>query len=298
MGPVPAPCVRGPVTHRMLPPSSRFRRGHPASSTWIALLSVVLLATSAFAQDDGASEGGSAGDASAPVDEDAAKEAKTAKDDEAETKSTGLSLQERIRAVSNPVFATDGRFEGTLYHGFSINDAFRERLQLGARFNYHLFEWLSLEGGGTVNYFSVPLPTIRMDDGNAPDIPDDTPYIATFDVGATVSPIYGKVSLMSEWVLHFDAYLVGGVGGIILLNDDIFAPAATFGVGTHLVALEWLTVRAELRNYMYPDDINANPAAFLGGAKITNLLMLNIGVSVFFPFEVERKDIGVVKVDG
>ncbi|MCP4499581.1 MAG: outer membrane beta-barrel domain-containing protein [Deltaproteobacteria bacterium] len=260
--------------------------------TWI--LASLLLSHVAFAADPEA-----ASKTANKVDEDASKEADTT-NDKAST-STGLTLQERIRAVSNPVFAKDGRFAVTPFLGFSANDAFFERMQVGSRFNYHLFEWLSLEGGGALNYASIPLPTIRVvSGGEGPDIEDPNPLLSYFDVNATLSPIYGKTSVMSEWVLHFDAFVTAGVGGIITLPTTgvAFSPAVSIGFGANFVVLEWLTLRVELRDYLYPTKIGSDGTAAFGGTEIQNLLLLNLGAGFYFPFEVEREDIGVVKVNG
>ncbi len=206
--------------------------------------------------------------------------------------STGLTLQERIRAVSRPVFAKEGRFEATPFHGFSANDAFFQRLQVGARASYHIFEWLSAEGGGALNYFSVPLQSVRLLSDDPLEVDDPAPLLGYVDVGVNFSPLYAKAALVSEIVVHFDVFATAGIGASFDLapGDLPVHPALAVGVGARAFILDWLVFRVDLKNLTFPTNIGTD-------LKIQNNLYLNLGVGFYFPFE-SSADEDVVKVVG
>ena len=264
----------------------------PSPSTWrvvrvtysplalrssLGALAVVCSALMAWSAPSAAQE------AAAQDDSDLAAES-SAGSASAEATDVGRSLRERIRAVSAPVFVRRGRFAVAPYAGLSANDAFFERLQVGARASYHLLESLSLDAGAAANLISIPLNSARLLQEEQLELTDPTKLYGYFDVSATFAPIYGKASLMSELVMHFDAYASGGVGALAislpdgsgLLGDVPIQPAASLAVGARVFINQWLVVRAELRDYTYWGD-------FGGGAGVQTLLFANVGVGFYFP---------------
>jgi outer membrane beta-barrel protein len=190
---------------------------------------------------------------------------------------TGLKLQDRIRAVSRRTFIKDGRFELLPFAGVSTSDAFRRHWTLGARGSYHLNDALSIDVGGAGVVFPEDLFPVTFLDG-APPVPKGENLLGYVDGGVTFAPLYGKLSLMSEWVIHFDAFLSGGLGATFSSDAGIFHPAMEVGVGARVFLTRWMVVRADLRNYTYPQSL-ANLV------KIQNLAILNVGLGFYFPFE-------------
>jgi outer membrane beta-barrel protein len=237
---------------------------------WTAFaLASSLLALPALAQEAG--------------DGDLQQEARGA-GDSAEEETTGLTLAQRIRAVSRPVFSKEGRFELTPVFGVSISDAFYRRWTVGARASYHLFENFSLEVGGAWNAWSEPTQSAIFLGGVQPVIEDVAPLLGYADVGITFSPIYGKVALMSEWIIHFDTYVSTGGGIVLDGGPGLVRPALQLGGGARIFLLPWLSVQAELRDYFYP-------AAF-DDFRIRSLLLMNVGVGVYFPFDLGARTAG------
>lgn len=195
---------------------------------------------------------------------------------------TDLSQEDRIRAVSRKTFLKRERFELLPFGGVSTNDAFYRRWMVGARASYHLVDSLSLEVGGAWNAVTEPLEPVSRLRREQNAITDDATLFGVADVGATFAPVYGKVAVMKEWIVHFDAYVSGGLGVAFDSNASIIHPAMNMGVGARVFLLPWLVVRGELRDYIYPQDRT-------GISAVQNLLMLNVGVGFYFPFDTQYR---------
>lgn len=191
---------------------------------------------------------------------------------------TDLAQEDRIRAVSRKTFLKRERFELMPYGGVSTNDSFFRRWTVGARASYHLVDSLSLEVGGAWNAFTESLPTVGFLRRTQNAVTDDAILFGYVDAGVTFAPVCGKVAVMKEWIIHFDAYVAGGLATTFDSNASIVHPAMNVGVGARVFLLPWLIVRGELRDYIYPQDR-------LNISTVQNLLMFNIGVGFYFPFD-------------
>ncbi len=224
------------------------------------------------------------------ADADLAEEEQAAADD-AEEAGTGLRLSERIRAVSRPVFRKQGRFELAPVAGFSVSDSFFRRWTLGARASYHLVDSFSIDVGGAWNAWSEPLEAaVFIGTRDDVSIDDPSPLLGYADASVTFDPFYGKVALMSEWIVHFDTYLSGGGGALFTSTASVVHPALEVGGGARLFLTPWLAVRADLRDYFYPAD-------FGDGMRLQSLFLVTVGVGFFFPFTFDD-DQDVVKNAG
>ncbi len=198
---------------------------------------------------------------------------------------TGKTLQERIRAVSRRTFLKQGRFELAPLAGISANDPFFRAWTVGARGSYHLSEEFSIDVGGAGLVYEEPLDIFRALNVE-PDVirqgVKDKVQAATLygyvDAGVTFSPFYGKVALASELVGHFDTFISGGVAAVIDSSASAVHPGLEVGVGSRLFLSRWLVARVDVRDYIYPADLG-------GELAFGNLLMLNVGVGIYFPLD-------------
>ena len=124
----------------------------------------------------------------------------------------GLTLQDRIKAVSRKTFLKDFRFEADVMGGVTTNDAF------------------SLDVGGAGNLFSESLESVRLLKQGNLLVPDESALLGYADGGITFAPVYGKVALMSELIIHFDAFVSGGVGAVFDTGASPAHPAMEVGV--------------------------------------------------------------------
>jgi outer membrane beta-barrel protein len=240
-------------------------------------LGVGLCGTSGRAQSDSG--------AAAGADEDLVKEAESQGTAENVDAGTGKTLQERIRAVSRRTFLKQGRFELAPMGGASANDPFFRAWVVGGRGSYHFSEEFSLDFGGAGAVFNEQLDIFRALNVDPEDIADEVKtnlQAATLygyaDAGVTFSPFYGKVALASELVGHFDTFVSGGLAAIIDSSASVVHPGLEVGVGSRLFLTRWLVARADVRDYLYPADA-------AGQVVFGNLLMLNVGVGIYFPLD-------------
>jgi len=222
--------------------------------------------------------------ADAAADSDLQKEAAGQGTQENVDAGTGKTLQERIRAVSRRTFLKANRFELAPQAGISTNDPFFRSWAFGTRGSWHFSEEFSLDLGGAFAPIQEQLDIFRALNVDPRDL--DLTKVATTtlvgygDIGVTFSPFYGKVALASEFVGHFDIFVSSGLGLVVdgQLTSPAVHPALEAGIGSRLFLNRWLCLRADVRDFLYPSDIN-------GEQSLGNLLLLNLGVGAFFPLD-------------
>lgn len=203
-------------------------------------------------------------------------------------------------AVRNPLFTKKGKHEFSVSFGLSTNDAFYQNYYPNIVYNYHLKNWLSLGvmASAAINQATPLTKSLKGDPANkstgfgvTPDV--RRPFIfSQIAVEARLAPIYGKLNVFSEAVIHFDFYLLLN-GGLFLTNPpDVtgdksktanpdtmgFHPFGGIGVGQRYFLLRWLALRWEFRGLLMPET-------FKNRGNETRLrvdLAVNIGFSFFF----------------
>jgi outer membrane beta-barrel protein len=275
----------------------------------LTLASSLALSLPALAQEGG--EGGEApaeggaggdfnfsGDETPPPSEDTAPVEAPASDAEVPTADVGeppaeksqldeginLTLQDRIKAVSRKTFLKEGRFELQPAVMVTANDPFYRSWFLAGRAAYHINDAFAIElGGGYVPPFFVEqLPPVDVLREQALLINADAKLIGFLDAGVTFSPIYGKVAVLSDQIIHFDAFLIAGAGAVFDTNETFFHPAMNVGAGARVFILRWLVARVDVRDYVYPQDRT-------GISTLQNLLLVSAGVGFYFPFDFDYK---------
>jgi outer membrane beta-barrel protein len=199
------------------------------------------------------------------------------------------TLKDRIRSVSNLLYSKSGRMELTVYPAtsMSINDAFYQKFGIGLGLGYHINNAFALQVMGTYS--------LNMESGYAayhgsnPDT--DVPYAGKRNIliGADFcwAPVYGKVSLAAEWILHFDTYLMGGIGGIggDQVEDSSFGIAGTFGLGVRLFFNRTFALKLEIKDYvLFNDKVSwgTPPNETVKEGDVQHQLLFNLGLSIFF----------------
>lgn len=248
----------------------------------------VVTASGARAQDDPFAETPPA----EPAAEAPAEEAPAAAEPiavEQVDENVDLTQEDRIKAVARKTFLKAGRFELEPFGGLSINDAFYRRWSVGARGAWYINDAFAIDIGGAGTFDQILDPVVELRKLKSA-VPDENRLFGYGDVGINFTPIYGKVAALSEWIIHFDAFVSAGVGATFDSSPNPLTTAIPFGMhpamevgfGARVFLLRWLVLRADLRDYIYPQD-RANIS------KLQNLMMLNVGVGFFFPFDFEYR---------
>lgn len=208
-------------------------------------------------------------------------------------------LRERIRPVSGHLFRKKGRFELSPSASLSIKDAFFTKYMLGASLTYH--PWETFGFGAHFNY-AFPVvsgaaqvcnrdptagavgcrsATMSELDGRAPG---QINLIAGLE--GQWAPLYGKFSLFSESFIHFDIYALGGVALVRYAGPAANGIGSSTqntiggngGVGLRLFFNRWLTLRSELRDLVYRENVLPSPAT-----QLRQQIVFELGFSMFFP---------------
>lgn len=216
--------------------------------------------------------------------------------------------------IANKKYPMAFRFELTGSFDFSYGERFVRQTGGHVAAGMHIFDWLQVEAfGGYMGLCAVNTPAglfhpagcelgitraVRRDGRSVNELGEQPKLSDLWQTGGfggvTVqwAPIYGKLSMVSEYDLSFQLYGFGGLGidqiwkvetqiagGAFqydLVSPDIpVAPSAHFGAGLRLIPWKYIAIRAELRNYVrvnpavdqtdYPDlDIGWNSMVNLG----------------------------------
>jgi outer membrane beta-barrel protein len=205
----------------------------------------------------------------------------------------GGSLSDRIPSVSRKLHVKDGRMELTLFPltSISLNDAFYQKLGGGLGIGYHLNEFFSLQLAATYS--------LNLENSNAsaytiaPGQNSVIPYAGkrTLLVNADLdwAPVYGKVSLASEWIMHFDTYLCAGFAAIggEQVKGSSFAFGMDVGLGFRLFFSRSIALKCELKDVIvFTDKVSYGEVS---RSDVQNQLLFNLGLSFMF-LEGSRED--------
>ncbi|RMG16843.1 MAG: outer membrane beta-barrel domain-containing protein [Deltaproteobacteria bacterium] len=210
---------------------------------------------------------------------------------EPRTGKRGDELEARIPAVSGRLMTKAGRHELAAVLDLTLADAFRQKLLGGLTYTYHLSEVWGLTLRGGVTLLSLPSGSVAVcptpaecgppDDAALDELPGNVGFLG--GLLGEFAPIYGKLNIIAENVLHFDFYATAGVGavGYTLVpraggDRSGLSPALLLGVGQRFFFAGWLAVKVEVLDFLYPQTTAA------GDGQISNQLALTVGFSFFF----------------
>ncbi len=223
---------------------------------------------------------------SARADEEAAAEVAEKK---AKT-SVGVPLSQRIKAVTSQSFIHKKRFLIGPVIGTTINDPFYASLALGLNAGFYVTEHLLIGLSGEFLPVNGPTNLVKVvgrAEGKEAAHYYAPMYFAYVDVNWV--PFYGKMSIMAEGVLHYDFYLVGGLGiaGMRSTDENVDYPplsmSGKLGIGAHLFVNKWIGIRVELTDRIsygarYIGDVPGKEEA-----SIQNIIGLTVGADFLFP---------------
>ncbi len=244
-------------------------------SKWVGLLlglTLTLTASPLWAQD--------------AQDSDVSEEAEKTEDGDQKERKT---LADRVKSVERKVFLKKKRVEIFPHLALDLNDPFYQHIIIGGSLAYHLADSFALEvrGGGTVA--SIQQNAIRFVRKETGSLLEGAPEFRFHgDLDMVWAPLYGKISLFGESILHFDTFITGG-GGVFVTSsktraieggplEENFAanPSLNIGLGQRYFINEWLTARIELRNYVFVTTGNSE-------SDLQNLMVLGFSISGFLP---------------
>lgn len=226
-----------------------------------------------------------------PKEKPADEPRKVAKPDQGPAVERDVTQDDRVKSVQRKLYVKRGRFELAPSVVINVNDPYYTKVGGSLRAAFHIADSLAVAARFTLMQ-TAPTDDVRVAKKNLQSkIFYSVPYWSgMFDV--EWSPFYGKVSFLNS-ILHLDAYVLGG-GGVVYTetsgahNEDGspdlartgVKPAFDLGVGLRFVAKDFLAVNVALINTTYADVPTGSTKAVT-----QNLMMLQAGVSIFFPFK-------------
>ncbi len=229
----------------------------------------------------------------------------TGRGEEEKKDTIGNHRVEGIDVVQPRVFRKGGRHELSIGGGVIPSNTFIFYGLLPIEYTYHFRETFGFEGmfiypfqsvkGIVQDLGNIPCPSPNSDI-NGDGIPDTNcgvqlkggveAYKALYFGNVLWSPIYGKLSIFSKRIYHFDIFIVAGAG--LVDTDTIRTDLAgqpkqggpnrfgfDVGLGGKLFVNDWLAVRLDIRNFTVRQGLPFN--------KIANDQMYSLGVSFFLP---------------
>lgn len=219
-------------------------------------------------------------------------------------------LKEKILAVQQRFIIKKGRFEVQPYWGLTLNDQFVNHSAPGMALNYYITEALAVGVNG--NYYR-PFNVDQEFNAQVRQAARVGVPLTEYDWGAALNftyvPANGKFAGFGDFIFHYDAYVVGGVGMISTRPIPVIDPdnrsfdfatkvAFNAGLGLKVFVNRWFAVFGEVRDYIFLDELESleineedpsNEADWLGDSTLTNNVQLQVGVSIFIPFSFEYR---------
>lgn len=200
----------------------------------------------------------------------------------------------RIPPISGQLYTKAGKLEITPTANLSLNDAFFSKTFFGAKLGWHFTEALSLSGSFATGFAGATGST-EVCPGNEGchaatqaqlnQVPGELKTIAGLEVA--FAPVYGKLNVFAEKVIHFDLSVLAG--GDLIRHRGVLSAAdagagvspgvrSTFGghvgVGARVFLTRSFALRLEVKDYVYTVPV-------LGSSTLQNQLFTELGISWF-----------------
>lgn len=268
-------------------------------------------------QDDsggaGAEESGDViGDLAASFDQESEPAAAERSRPARETPTEREEAHEEIYAVQQIYALRINRVELSPSLAQSLNDPFVSHTGVGLGLNYWWTNVLAL-GVNFIWYEGLESESdlsFQVRRSTRLSVPINQ-YQFGLNLNFTYVPVYGKFSMFNEFIFQYDAYIVGGVGlmqtrPIPVIDPDVRSfdydvrIAFNLGIGLRVFVTRWLAVFAEIRDYMYLEQLE-NLSVALGDQRtepetwtqsseaFTNNVTAHIGLTFFLPPEFEYR---------
>ncbi|MBX7193970.1 MAG: outer membrane beta-barrel domain-containing protein [Sandaracinaceae bacterium] len=220
--------------------------------------------------------------------------------------------REEIYAVQQVYALRINRVEVTPSVSQSLNDPFVSHTGIGLGLNYWWTNVLAL-GVNFIWYEGLESESelaFQVRRSTRLSVP-----INEYQFGAhlnfTYVPVYGKFSMFNEFIFQYDAYIVGGVGLMRTRPVPVVDPevrrfdfdvriAFNLGIGLRVFVTRWLAIFAELRDYMYLEQLEAltvqlgdqrtDPTTWTQSSlAFTNNVTAHLGLTIFLPPEFDYR---------
>ena len=219
--------------------------------------------------------------------------------------------KEQIFAVQQAYALRVRRLELQLGWSFSLNDQFVSHPAPVLALNYYITNVLAIGLNGA---YYAPFNVDKSFNGQVRraarvSVPL-TEYQWAAALNFTYVPAYGKFAGFGDFIFHYDAYVVGGVGAISVRPIPVidpdnrnfsFEPKLAFnaGIGLRIFFNRWFAAVMEVRDYVFNDKLEnltpgvgaqaSNKATWYGETSLTNNVQAQVGAAIFLPFSFDYR---------
>lgn len=235
-------------------------------------------------------------------------------------KAANRDMNVQMYAVQQIYALRNHRFEVNPYFGITMNDQFVAHPGPGIAVNWYITNVLAVGVNGNFYAGLNSNSSFNLQTSRAARVGEPvTEYQWNANANFTYVPAYGKFAGFSDFIFHYDFFVLGGVGAIstrpiAVVDPDNrtfdFKPKIAFHVGGGLRIFfnRWLAATLEISDYIFFDELE-NPLIAVGkdpktntayaqdsstwldpgGASFTNNVQAQVGLSVFLPFSWEYR---------
>jgi outer membrane beta-barrel protein len=222
------------------------------------------------------------------------------------------TLDETILAVQQRFIIKKRRFEFQPFWGVTLNDQFVRHPGIGLGVNYYITEVMAIGiNGQYYGEFNVDSDfNAEVRRAARVGVPlTEYQWAAAFNF--TYVPANGKFSGFQNFIFHYDAYVVAGIGAVStrpipIMDPDYrsfdykIKPAFNAGIGLKIFFNRWFAAVLEVRDYIFidklenlevatSDDERQDEATWMGESKLTNNVQAQLGFSIFVPFSFDYR---------
>lgn len=228
-----------------------------------------------------------------PVEGDEQGMAEEGEDKEKHRK-VSLPLERKAKVVEKKIYPKLFKHELNLFFGVNPADSFVVAIGEGGRYGFHFHEMLGVQiYGGAMHSFDREDTKLLTDSENEGGLGIQPDFIKNAEVNWFVGgdfvfyPFYGKFSLFSAVIAHYDAGIYVGCAGMGLEND-VISPAPDVGVLANFYILKWLSVRFDFTYFaLITEDKRRRITGGdeRGGTLLRNIYFITFGPSFHFPVD-------------
>jgi outer membrane beta-barrel protein len=231
-------------------------------------------------------------------------------------KEAARPLKEQIFAVQQAYALRVRRFELQAGWSQSLNDQFVGHPTPVLALNYYITNVLAIGVNG--QYYS-PFNVDKDFNAQVRRAARVAVPLTEYQWGAALNftyvPAYGKFAGFGDFIFHYDAYVVGGVGAmsvrpIAVIDPDNrnfqYEPKLAFnaGIGLRIFFNRWFAAVLEVRDYVFNDKLESltsskipgdgpngagNPSTWYGETSLTNNVQAQLGAAIFIPFSFDYR---------
>lgn len=188
---------------------------------------------------------------------------------------------DEVHAVQRRPLREAKRLEITPYGAMSIGDPYLQRWGAGLRTMWHFREGvaLGLDASGFASWATEELVIARRElHANVIESRERASLAAV----VAIAPIYGKVALPGDVLVHFETFLDAGLGAALTETDATrgVRPKILAGIGQRLFLGEDFALTARLGGDLYAERV------VIGGAQTTKAMgfwSFALGLSIYLP---------------